>query len=51
MGLTARPRGDAVDLADMDALCGAYEVLGTDEQLRAGVLFARMVPTSRRAWT
>ena len=24
----------------MDALCGAYEVLGDDEQLRAAVLFA-----------
>ena len=40
IGINRPARRNAVNLAAMDALCGAYEVLGTDEQLRAGVLFA-----------
>ena len=40
IGVNRPAKRNAVNLAAMDALCGAYEILGTDEQLRAGVLFA-----------
>ena len=40
IGINRPAKRNAVNLAAMDALCGAYEILGTDEQLRAGVLFA-----------
>ena len=40
IGINRPAKRNAVNLAAMDALCGAYEMLGTDEQLRAGVLFA-----------
>ena len=39
IGINRPAKRNAVNLAAMDALCGAYEILGTDEQLRAGVLF------------
>jgi enoyl-CoA hydratase len=39
IGINRPAKRNAVNLAAMDALCGAYEMLGTDEQLRAGVLF------------
>jgi Enoyl-CoA hydratase/isomerase len=40
IGINRPAQRNVVNLAAMDALCGAYEVLGDDEQLRAGVLFA-----------
>ena len=40
IGVNRPAKRNAVNLAAMDALCSAYEILGTDEQLRAGVLFA-----------
>ena len=40
IGVNRPAKRNAVNLAAMDALCGAYEILGTDDQLRAGVLFA-----------
>lgn len=39
IGINRPAKRNAVNLAAMDVLCGAYEMLGTDEQLRAGVLF------------
>jgi enoyl-CoA hydratase/carnithine racemase len=39
IGINRPAKRNAVNLTAMDALCGAYETLGTDEQLRAGVLF------------
>jgi enoyl-CoA hydratase len=40
IGINRPAKRNAVNLATMDALCGAYEILGTDDELRAGVLFA-----------
>jgi enoyl-CoA hydratase len=40
IGINRPAKRNAINLAAMDALCGAYEILGTDDQLRAGVLFA-----------
>ena len=40
IGVNRPAKRNAVNLAAMDALCSAYEILGTDDQLRAGVLFA-----------
>jgi enoyl-CoA hydratase/carnithine racemase len=40
IGVNRPAKRNAVNLAAMDALCGAYELLGTDDQLRAGMLFA-----------
>jgi enoyl-CoA hydratase/carnithine racemase len=50
IGINRPAKRNAVNLAAMDALCGAYEILGTDEQLRAGC-YSDMVITSLRAWT
>ena len=40
IGVNRPAKLNAVNLAAMDALCGAYEILGSDDRLRAGVLFA-----------
>lgn len=40
MGLNRPKSLNAVDVATIDELSAAYELLGTDDELRAGVLFA-----------
>ena len=40
IGVNRPEKRNAFDLATIDALGAAYEVLGTDDQLRAGLLFA-----------
>jgi enoyl-CoA hydratase/carnithine racemase len=40
MGVNRQAKRNAFNLATIDALAGAYEMLGTDDELRAGVLFA-----------
>ncbi len=40
MGVNRPAKRNAFNLATIDALAGAYELLGTDDELRAGVLFA-----------
>jgi enoyl-CoA hydratase/carnithine racemase len=39
MGVNRAAKRNAFDLATIDALGAAYEILGTDDDLRAGVLF------------
>lgn len=40
IGVNRPAKRNAVNLATLDALGGAYEILGTDGELRVGVLFA-----------
>ena len=40
IGVNRPAKRNAFDLATIDALGAAYEILGTDDQLRAGLLFA-----------
>ena len=40
MGINRAAKRNAFDLATIDALGAAYELLGTDDELRAGLLFA-----------
>src|ERR1700729_3289783 len=40
IGVNRPAKRNAFNLATIDALAGAYEMLGTDDELRAGVLFA-----------
>ncbi len=40
MGINRPAKRNAFDLATIEALSAAYETLGTDDELRAGVLFA-----------
>ena len=49
IGVNRPAKRNAFNLAAIDALGRAYEILGTDDELRVGVLFAHGI-TSRRAW-
>lgn len=40
IGVNRPPKRNAFNLAAIGALSHAYEILGTDDELRAGVLFA-----------
>ena len=40
IGISRPAKRNAFNLATIDALGSAYEILGTDDELRAGVLFA-----------